>query len=337
MANRNTILEELQDLCPAVVNLSRENVYTVPFDYFDKLATNVLSFVNQKVQVLPTSRHPYSIPDNYFSNLAFNILDKVTHQPAFNEVELELQQVAPLLNTINKQPLGIVPSAYFNTLATSILHKAKDWQQSGVEQELHLIAPLLNTIKKQSYEPIHHSYFDGLSEGILHKLKTQTRSQVEQELEEIAPFLNTINKNHVYTVPAGYFGQLKIERSATKPAKIVSLFPGISKMVKYAAAAVIGGVMITGSFLLFDNAPSTPATTKLEATAYKADAIKTLSNSEIIDYLNSNPSSLEATSSSGFDVDDNSLKSFLNEMSAEEIEQYLKENPDTDVVHSKEG
>ncbi len=120
MQNRQTILQELQEITPAVATISNRNVYSVPPGYFDGLAGEVLAMIH--MESLPVSM-PYSVPQGYFNSFADTVMQKILMQsnPAeHSETYQELEEIAPLLNTINKGNIYSVPENYFKQFSVNI-------------------------------------------------------------------------------------------------------------------------------------------------------------------------------------------------------------------------
>jgi hypothetical protein len=248
MESRNTIVEELKDLYPAVANITRKNVYSAPLDYFDNLAGRILTLIKEKEdQFLPTSA---------------------------------------------AMPFGI-PAGYFDSLTENILKKAKN---------------------------------------------SSTQSEVAEELDEIAPLLNTLSKQPVFSVPAGYFDNFKVFAPKEQKPGILKFIGNGNKLAKYAAAAVIAGIVTTGSFLFIKNEAPKETGTKMASSTFKQNQIDSLTDQEIIDYLNSYSSAVDLITTSTFDVIKEGFPgSSVKDMSEEEIKEYLKENEEPGELHSKEG
>jgi hypothetical protein len=122
MSNNDNILNELKEISPAVANLNRRNIYSVPSGYFFGLAERILEHVKQRsaTSTLVASELPYKVPKNYFDGLSGEILSKVRqHKISKSEVEIELAEIAPLLNTISKTSVYTVPQGYFENLEAS--------------------------------------------------------------------------------------------------------------------------------------------------------------------------------------------------------------------------
>ena len=119
MNNNDIISDELKEISPAVANINRRNVYSVPSGYFLDLAERLLVSVKQQSEIssLSASAMPFKVPDSYFDSLSSEILNKVRLQHSTqNEVEKELAEIAPLINTISKHTPYKVPTGYFENL-----------------------------------------------------------------------------------------------------------------------------------------------------------------------------------------------------------------------------
>lgn len=138
------------------------------------------------------------------------------------------------------------PEDYFNELAVTIVHQLTDNPLNPVE-ELSRLAPLLaaNTVKQSPYNVPEH-YFDNLAGEVL--LNIDKVPGLEQPLAE--------NKT---AVPAGYFDTLadniltKVKATETP---VVPLQPRKSNWIKYAAAAVLIGLITLTGINLFTSAPA---------------------------------------------------------------------------------
>lgn len=117
---KDQISIELEQISPALTTISRNNVYSVPLNYFDGLAGNIMRFIKGNIagSILPlSSPAPFTLPPNYFNTLSGDVLNKIRQQnEGINEVYRELAEVAPLLNTISKKMIYQVPEHYFETV-----------------------------------------------------------------------------------------------------------------------------------------------------------------------------------------------------------------------------
>jgi hypothetical protein len=118
MDNRNYILQELSEISPSLTKISKTEVYAVPESYFENLATIILS----KVGVIKDEEfefpkdNPMKVPEGYFDNFSNQVLQKIFNdKPKVNQIEQELNEIAPLLNKISKQPVYKIPENFFQT------------------------------------------------------------------------------------------------------------------------------------------------------------------------------------------------------------------------------
>jgi hypothetical protein len=155
MENRNNILNELGNISPAIVNIGNENVFSVPNGYFDTLPNNIIDRIGVSETVNKANSNLFIIPADYFTDLAGNILLKVSQQAN------ELEEIAPVLRTLNRQNLASIPNGYFEDFATNMLVKIKEC--NDIELELETIAPVLNTISKENLYTVPAHYFETFS------------------------------------------------------------------------------------------------------------------------------------------------------------------------------
>ena len=126
MEERENISAEIKLLAPALEGISKKMPYALPEGYFETLPFELLGKLAMPI-------HKPAVPEGYFDALPSLLLAKVKGQ----EVQQELESVAPLLNTISKQMPYEVPSGYFENLelpdrkeaapVISIHSKRKPW------------------------------------------------------------------------------------------------------------------------------------------------------------------------------------------------------------------
>ena len=117
MLANEEILLELSQISPALTNISRNHVYSVPLNYFDGLVGNILEQIKDDIasQTLEAAANPYTIPGNYFTLLPDAIMGKIQQEQLHSEVYDELAEVAPLLNSISRQMPYQVSPDYFGS------------------------------------------------------------------------------------------------------------------------------------------------------------------------------------------------------------------------------
>ncbi|MEO7312753.1 MAG: hypothetical protein ABIX01_20385 [Chitinophagaceae bacterium] len=145
MSNRINILKELESIAPLLVNAPMNMPYTTPEAYFETFPAEILNQLGLDENhalaphiVAVSKENPYHLPVGYFDGLAHAVLEKIyKHENAATvpegyfsslsdillgkvrgiEVNEELEDLAPLLNTIDKRPVNFVPQGYFENLA----------------------------------------------------------------------------------------------------------------------------------------------------------------------------------------------------------------------------
>jgi|GEM_PF-5506694 len=124
MNKKDTILLELQEISPAVANLNKGDVYTVPFGYFERLPTEILAITKAENLFEGAKERLFTTPNGYFNDLADNILLKVKQSNnSSSDIFDELESVAPLLNSIDKKNYYAIPAGYFQNLAIQFPEK----------------------------------------------------------------------------------------------------------------------------------------------------------------------------------------------------------------------
>lgn len=235
------------------------------------------------------------------------------------QILAELSSISPFMERIELINPFTVPAGYFDVLANAIIkriHAADD-----------LMPALVNT---NAYQ-VPSGYFDGLANDILSKVKqpNTTSNEIKAELEEIAPLLNMISKEEIYNVPIGYFEQGQCISSVVrqkKEAGVVRLKTA-RRWMQYAAAAVVAGILVTGAFLFTDN------NSYLEYEKFNhldvSSGLNKVSEDELVKYLNSPEHYVATTPESTISAGEETLsdvKTNIQLLSDEELDQYLKEN-----------
>jgi len=124
--NRENILNEMKEISPLIAAAGDANVYVVPQGYFDTLTEDILKKVKEDAIILPQAHLPFAAPpESYFEDLAGNILFRIKSQTRFGEIETELEEIAPLLNTINRRNVYTVPALYFENFQITIPQEEK--------------------------------------------------------------------------------------------------------------------------------------------------------------------------------------------------------------------
>jgi hypothetical protein len=223
------------------------------------------------------------------------------------EILNELKQISPGLAEKNLPNPYRAPAGYFDALPALVMDRLN--HEAGLP-DMHAMA----------YR-VPDGYFESLAGNILDKVRKAENplNEVQAELQELAPLLNTISRSNPYSVPEGYFDTIAFVPAA-KPAKVVS-FRLAKKWTQYAAAAMLAGILVLGGFLYTGkNNTDYNSYSRMDVSG----ELDKLSETDLSAYLN-NPESPEA---------DAVVKNNINSMSDEELNEYLSDNQDMDMVIS---
>lgn len=241
----------------------------------------------------------------------------------------ELKRISPALVHLQKLNVFTVPENYFENFSHSLLLKINHRDSSFLPVEAVNMMDV----------PV--GYFDNLAENILAKIKAAQPQTAAEELKELSPALSATGNDNVFKVPGRYFEDLPeiILSQVNRPAKIVAMKPR-SSFARYAAAAVVTGIMGLSLFSLF-NKTSPESDTVLTASVTAsviADArnimqtnsfdkvLETVSDDEIVGYLQNNGQDINAAlvaaamdtkelpSEDDYITNENTLNNFLDEL-----------------------
>ena len=250
----------------------------------------------------------FSVPEGYFD-----------HLPAL----LLLQTSGAESGNMNNAP---VPEGYFDNLAGNIMARIKQESLAGNDH-----SALLAGIGNHNVFTVPAGYFEGLSSAIMQRIK----NDVATETAELSETVARIGNKNVFTVPDGYFNNLPaaIHSRLEKPAKVVQL-GGFRKYAKYAAAAVVTGLIAMSALFILNKKPGAA---KMNAATVAAlnDAksiIKTnsfdkemasLSDADIVNFLESKGQDVDAALVASLTEDEKKLP---------EAEDYLIDENTLDEV-----
>ncbi len=226
----------------------------------------------------------------------------------------ELNAISPLVASVPRINVYRVDENYFD----------------GIRAELQARIIASNFTVPQNNFDVPEGYFENLPTNILAKIKAQENNPVFTEMEILSPIIASIGNTNVYTVPQGYFEQLAMPSIAT--AKVVKM--GSRSIFKYAAAAVIVGLLGFGTMKFIANTTVNNETHELVKEANKIletnsfDAtLASVSDKDIEKYLSQNGEDITAAlvaasiddenttlpEADEYFTDDNTLDNFLNE------------------------
>lgn len=132
MTRSTDILKELEQISPAVAQISDETPYHVPVGYFDTLDTVIMARIasggieENSLLNVAGKQMPQDVPQGYFDTLSESILSKIKAQQTVQTATEELSELSPLLAGLSKANLYEVPAGYFENLSAGITEKTTE-------------------------------------------------------------------------------------------------------------------------------------------------------------------------------------------------------------------
>lgn len=124
MQKIDNILQELQEFAPAIMSCKGQETYTIPVNYFNQLSSEIMAEIQLQGLKQENNTSHFTIPKGYFDGLSQDVLSKIKLQDSnSNAIVNELQKIAPLLNSIDKQPPYAIPDDYFDQLEVNTTTK----------------------------------------------------------------------------------------------------------------------------------------------------------------------------------------------------------------------
>jgi hypothetical protein len=151
-------------------------------------------------------------------------------------------------------------------------------RNSDIEKELKEISLALSEIENNTVFEVPEGYFEALPERILRLAKENKVSNdllANEEIKALSPLIASLKNKTVLNVPAGYFDTLPqavTEKLAEtkKEAPVFQINAGFKNRkpvwLKYAAAAVVTGIIAVSALLFWNNPPDNYSNPTLSAT-----------------------------------------------------------------------
>ena len=215
-----------------------------------------------------------------------------------------------------------VPPGYFESFSEQILDLIK------ADESL----TSLSSFPKEMPFNVPGGYFNELDEKIMEIIRRHPDYQTSrEELESVSPLLSRISKRPVFSVPTGYFENFKPGVEEKKVTKVVSITS--RKWPRYAAAAIIIGVILMAGLIAFNNnnnknyADKTLA--KFEKEVKKINDVK--STDTLIDFMDTGLNEKEiASNQKSIKTDD--VQQLLKDISIDELKDFNEESKDIEDV-----
>ena len=246
-----------------------------------------------------------------------------------------LQELNELGSSLPKEtPLNIytVPDGYFDGLAQQVMNRIKPLEAENTEEELKLLSPMLASISKEMPYSVPVGYFDNLEEKLMQSVREGNDYQTaKEEINTLSPLLGGLNKQMPYSLPQNYFetlaGDIGSKLNNKTETKVVSI--SSRKWLRYAAAAVVTGVIALAGFLYLNtkfNSDPTRSFAKFEKKLNKE--IKKTSDKELNEFIQS--TGLDGTEKVQINPKEE-VKDMLKDIPETELKKFLEEIADPEA------
>jgi hypothetical protein len=232
----------------------------------------------------------------------------------------ELSDLGSNLQVNRSKNIYSVPSGYFEGFSEQMLGLIK------ANESL----TWLSSLPKEMLFTVPDRYFNELDEKIMEIIRRHPDYQSSrEELESVSPLLSSISKRPVYSVPKGYFENFKpgVEKKETK---VVSMTG--RKWLRYAAAAIIVGVILMAGLIAFNNNNKDSGgktLAKFEKEVKKINDVK--STDTLIDFMDAGLNERElASNQKSIKTDD--VQQLLKDISIDELKDFNEESKDIEDV-----
>ena len=291
-----------------------------------------LSELNSTLATI-TPQNPYTVPMGYFDGLAARVLNRIKAMEAANAAE-ELGYLSPALSGFSKQMPFFVPQGYFEGLAEKAMQsirESSDYQTAN--EEMETLSPLLNGLKKEIPYTVPQGYFDGLADKALQAVnKSNDHQTAKEELVTLSPLLSGLKKEMPFSVPQGYFESLSenISREENKPVtKIISITS--RKWFRYAAAAVIIGIVVTTGLLFLSGGEKEPGGKALAKFTRDVKKMDDAQKDNLMDFIDAGMNGSE-TAQVSTDKKTDEVKNLLQGISDEELKDFQEQTEDVQDI-----
>lgn len=236
MAQRDNILQELNDLGSTLSNQPELKVYEAPAGYFADFPEYMLKRIKaleannaaDEINILSpflgkyAGTNPYSVPSDFFQNADARILQAIGDQKELSVTE-ELEGLSPLLGGLKKQLPFSVPEGYFENLGIDSIKEnlkpetkvvsigSRKWFRYAAAAAVIsfiTIGAFLFFTKKETINPDTNSYAwvkksmnkvstEEIDEFIYADEKEMTIASVDEKANEVESLIKTISDKEI--------------------------------------------------------------------------------------------------------------------------------------------
>jgi hypothetical protein len=226
----------------------------------------------------------------------------------------ELSDLGSNLQDISRNKYS-VPAGYFEGFSEQMLGLIKTNES----------LTWLSSLPREMPFNLPTGYFDDLDEKIMEIIRSHPDYQTSrEEIESVSPLLSSITKRPVYSVPNGYFEDFKPGVEEEKETRVFSLTG--RKWLRYAAAAVIAGVILMAGLIAYNYDHSNSAgkgLAKFEKEVKKINDVKSTEN--LIDFMDAGLNERELVSTQK-SIKTNDVQQLLKDVSIDELKDFSEES-----------
>jgi hypothetical protein len=254
-----------------------------------------------------------------------------------NNIAQELRDLESSLADLSAQNTYSVPEGYFEGLAKQVLNRIRAMEAATAAEELGHLSPLLSQLPKTMPYTVPAGYFEEM-ESTLVSVAMYGEQDASEELGNISPLLSGLKKEMPYSVPSGYFDSISAPVAEThQPAKVVSM-GGSRKWFRYAAAAVVTGVVALLSILYIsqDNNGKTEGTEVAKVEKNILKEIRKTSDTVLTEFVKQfDEAGLRSDETAATDTN-KEIKDLLKDIPENELKQFLNETAETESTTEEE-
>ncbi len=199
----------------------------------------------------------------------------------------ELHELNSTLANSNPENVFSVPAGYFEGLAAQLLTRIKAMEAANATDELAYLSPVLSGLSREMLFTVPAGYFDGLEKKMMQSIRENSDyTTAKEEIEMLSPLLSGLKKEMPYEVPQGYFERLAPGITATtgkQEAKVISITQ--RKWFRYAAAAVVTGVIMLAGFLYFNRGKQEPGSKAIAKVTHDIKKMSDTQKDKLIDFI----------------------------------------------------
>jgi hypothetical protein len=261
---------------------------------------------------------PYGVPEGYFVGFPAAMLHILAEDTADEALTPEW----------GKGPAFSVPTGYFEGFASRMMDRIKaEGQGEPIQdagEEMAGLSPLLSRIDKKMPYSVPEGYFEEL-EAIVDE-------------KELSPLMAGLQGQSPYQAPEGYFDSFPERMTAhvgtakAAPARVISMNRSRKAWWQYSAAAVVAGFIFSIGWLRLH----TPANKSVISSIDVTQSLAKVTDQELGNYMDNqdiHTAQLQqdedlGNSTASLEISDNDVRSFLGDISDNELNLYMEEHGD---------